>query len=582
MKRKIATVRDSRRYVQGSPDIHSLISFFAVPKGEDDVRMVYDGTKSGLNDCIWVPRFPLPTVGTHLRAVESETHMGDMDVGETFLNFVLHESMQALCGVNLTQFFGKGSSELDQKPKLLWERWVRAAMSLKSSPYQAVQGMLVVKEVILGDRLDPNNVFRWDKIRMNLPGSKTYDPSLPWVSKVRLSDGRIAADLYIYVDDVRLTGSSAKECRQAGRRAASVANSLGIQDAARKRRFGSKKPGAWAGSVVETSDDGVFVTVSQEKWDKCKRYIGDIVEELSRTQQLNHKELERKQGFLIYVTRTYPAMVPFLKGIHQTLEMWRPNRDEDGWKIIRPASKLSNEEHGIPPKFAKAAPRLESDMEALQCLFALAELPMRKVRSTAVVEVFYGFGDASQTGFCTNFEIDGEIRFRYGHWCDETSEESSNYRELKNLVDGLEQQVKARRIIGAEVFLFTDNSTAEAVYYKGISSSRKLFELMLHLRKLEMDASLILHVIHVSGSRMIAEGGDGGSRGDLSQGVMAGRPILDYIPLHLSAFEREPTLEAWVRSWWDEERGPLTTLRPEGWFEDGQQDGNFLCRRYRR
>ena len=78
-----------------------------------------------------------------------------------------------------------------------------------------------------------------------------------------------------------------------------MANSIGIQDAARKRRFGSQRPGAWAGSIVETSKEGVFVTVSQEKWDKCKRYIRDIVEELNRTQQLNHKELERMRVFLI-------------------------------------------------------------------------------------------------------------------------------------------------------------------------------------------------------------------------------------------------------------------------------------------
>ena len=576
MKVKLSKVRD-RRYVVGPTDsVHSLTSFFAVPKGDDDVRMVYDGTKSGLNDCIWVPRFPLPTVATHLRAVEPGTFMGDMDVGEMFLNFVLHESMQALCGVDLTEFFGEAGTEPNSKPKLLWERWVRAAMGLKSSPYQAVQGMLVVKEVILGDRLDPDNVFRWDKIRMNLPGSESYDPSLPWVSKVRLDDGKIAADLFIYVDDVRLTGSSSEECRKAGRRAASVANSLGIQDAARKRRFSSRKPGAWAGSVVETTDKGVFVTVSQEKWDKCKRYIGDIIEELGRTQQLNHKELEKKRGFLIYVTRTFPAMVPYLKGIHQTLEMWRPNRDDDGWKIIRPASQRLGLEHGEPPKFVDAAPRLSGDMEALRFLFSSEKPPLREVRGAVVIEVFYGFGDASKTDFCTNFEIDSIIQYRYGHWCDETSEESSNYRELKNLIDGLEQQIKAGRIVGAEVFLFTDNSTAEAVYFKGNSTSKKLFELMLRLRKLEMDASLILHVVHVAGTRMIAEGGDGGSRGDLTQGVMAGKPILDYIPLHLTALEREPKLEEWIRSWWDEERGPLTTLRPEGWFEEGQQDGNFL------
>jgi hypothetical protein len=42
---------------------------------------------------------------------------------------------------------------------------------------------------------------------------------------------------------------------------------------------------------------------------------------------------------------------------------------------------------------------------------------------------------------------------------------------------------------------------------------------MLLLRKLEMDASLILHFVHIAGTRMIEEGGDGGSWGDLTQGV---------------------------------------------------------------
>ena len=76
--------------------------------------------------------------------------------------------------------------------------------------------MVIVKEVILGNRRDLKNVFGWDEVRMNLPGSETYDPTLPWVSNIRLGDGRIAADLFIYVDDVRLTGSSSEECRQFG------------------------------------------------------------------------------------------------------------------------------------------------------------------------------------------------------------------------------------------------------------------------------------------------------------------------------------------------------------------------------
>jgi hypothetical protein len=52
--------------------------------------MVYDASVSGLNDIIWVPRFPLPTIRTHLRSVEEGTFMADLDIGEMFLNFILH------------------------------------------------------------------------------------------------------------------------------------------------------------------------------------------------------------------------------------------------------------------------------------------------------------------------------------------------------------------------------------------------------------------------------------------------------------------------------------------------------------
>jgi hypothetical protein len=73
-------------------------------------------------------------------------------------------------------------------------------MGLKSSPYQSVQGMAFAEEVIFGDRRDGTNPYRWNRIRMNLPGQLDYDPRLPWVSKVRDEDGRIASDLFSFVD----------------------------------------------------------------------------------------------------------------------------------------------------------------------------------------------------------------------------------------------------------------------------------------------------------------------------------------------------------------------------------------------
>jgi hypothetical protein len=152
--------------------------------------MVYDASVSGLNDSIWVPRFPLPTIRTHLRAVEEGMFMADLDIGEMFL-----------CGADLTQCGGT----VKEFETVAWEVWQRAAMGLKPSPCQAVQGMMVAEELIKGDPEDPSNPFRWDVVRLNLPGPKECNPALPWVSKIRLGDNNIACDIVIFVDDLRPT-----------------------------------------------------------------------------------------------------------------------------------------------------------------------------------------------------------------------------------------------------------------------------------------------------------------------------------------------------------------------------------------
>ena len=103
MAKKLAKVR-ACRYI-GPAEVLALTNFFAVPKGLTDIRMVYDGTRSGLNHRVWVPSFTLPTLDSLLRCVDSTTHMGDIDVGEMFLNFVLHLSLVALCGVDLTLYW---------------------------------------------------------------------------------------------------------------------------------------------------------------------------------------------------------------------------------------------------------------------------------------------------------------------------------------------------------------------------------------------------------------------------------------------------------------------------------------------
>jgi hypothetical protein len=145
--------------------------------------------------------------------------------------------------------------------------------------------------------------------------------------------------------------------------------------------------------------------------------------------------------------------------------------------------------------------------------------------------------------------------------------ESLNFQELSNLLEDLESKAATGNLADTEVFLFTDNSTAESAFYKGSSSSKKHHSLVLQLHKVALEYSIILHVMHVTGTRMIAQGTNGCSRGVLMEGVMAGKSMLLFIDLDKLAFARSRDLLGWVRSWCGvRDINPLT---PEEWFLEG-------------
>jgi hypothetical protein len=57
----------------------------------------------------------------------------------------------------------------------------------------------------------------------------------------------------------------------------------------------------------------------------------------------------------------------------------------------------------------------------------------------------------------------------------------SNFWELSNHTEAIELGVGSGRLQDCELFIYTDNSTAKAAYYKGNSDSRELFELVVRL-----------------------------------------------------------------------------------------------------
>jgi hypothetical protein len=136
----------------------------------------------------------------------------------------------------------------------------------------------------------------------------------------------------------------------------------------------------------------VYVKVTQERWDKTRKMVHDIWQEYSDRQTefpvevlgedsaggLNHNQLERRKGFLVYVVQAYPSLVPYLKGIHLTLNSWRSGRNEDGWKQTR-ADMEHLRRNGCPeetmkslsdeaPRLVMPVPRLEQDLKSLLAL----------------------------------------------------------------------------------------------------------------------------------------------------------------------------------------------------------------------
>ncbi len=609
MREKLADVI-SKLYIEGG-DVQSLTSFFAVRKGLDDIRMVYNGTSCGLNASCWAPWFPLPTVKTHLRTVESGTWMADIDLGEMFLNFMLDEDLREYAGVDVSLFFPE---LLTDSRGTLWKRWCRLLMGFMASPYLATRCLLRARKILMGDRSNPLNPFRWDHIVKNYPGMESYNPLRPMIYKAR-SDGVIAADVHKYIDDLRPTACDEGEIWRASMQIMTKVNWLGMQNAARKYRDGAMRPGAWAGSIVFTKGR-LGVTISPARWLKTKEILNRLLNTLLTEGKFNLKQLLSDRGFLTYVSQSYPAMVPYLKGIHLTIDSWRDGRDENGWKVLdvlvstvpSRRSKSGKEEDineelkeikdvvddfvdsmggtsnqgGVegPPLEVSPVTRLLFDLQALIQLFGGDEPIVRYVRALYADLVKFGFGDASGAGYGSALaRLKGRPNIRHGKWAlfYSTENTSSNFRELRNTVDAIEVDHKKGLLDGFELFFFTDNEVAERAYYKGTSSSQKLFDLVLRLRRIEMAGKMIIHVIHISGKRMIACGIDGLSRGDTTEGIAAGITMDNYVPLHKDCIERSPKVLDWVNSWWpSSELGDIELLTADDWYTWDEGKGHCL------
>jgi hypothetical protein len=303
----------------------------------------------------------------------------------------------------------------------------------------------------LGNPKDPRNVFKWEKVKLNLSGTEEYNPALPWIMKLR-ANRTIAADIDRYVDDLRLSAPTKELAWQASARIAKICASLGLQIDPRKKRGPEQRPGAWQGAIV-ASVKHLIKAVSQDRWDKVKTRVTNLKQNLEEAKAaggpaiFERKRLESDRSHLVYISRVYRTLVPNLKGIHSTIDGFhstidgfQPDRDADGWKITNADDLeklgLDIDEEVEIPRLVTAVPRMQEDGNALSILMESSAPPRVLVRPTRRACVCFCFEDASGKGFGFSASIMGlpELEYNFGIWKRKFAEwSSSNIREALNL-----------------------------------------------------------------------------------------------------------------------------------------------------
>eukprot|EP00956_Cyclotella_meneghiniana_P033673 scaffold98222_cov35-Cyclotella_meneghiniana.AAC.2 len=272
-----------RRYLEFG-FVDSIVPRFGVPKGDDDIRLVWDATRCGANETLWAPSFWMPVFRTiqdliikrlpcsvtdyflgNIPVSPSNSdwripHQSDMDVGEMFLNYLLHHSERHFFGARIVT--GEGDGEVCQIM-----RFSRLLFGGRPCPYLAVQGHARAIELITGNIADASNPLGWTQVITNWPFDFGYDPSMPRVIRVR-RDGEMAPGYPAFVDDGRISGVSKEICDSATHRFCTKVNYLGEQNASRKRRPASTTPGAWTGKMLWTHESHPIKGILPEKWSK--------------------------------------------------------------------------------------------------------------------------------------------------------------------------------------------------------------------------------------------------------------------------------------------------------------------------
>jgi hypothetical protein len=150
----------SRSYLEAG-FVSNTLNFFAVAKGDSDIRVVFDGTSFGSKRIPLGSKLLPPSARSAAMSLSFNTWMSDMDFGEMFHNFQMDPRLRPFSGVELGPMVpviqGALPEEGRRKVKTGILRWTGYLSGMRPSPYNAVRHYYWGEEFARGNPLDMAN-----------------------------------------------------------------------------------------------------------------------------------------------------------------------------------------------------------------------------------------------------------------------------------------------------------------------------------------------------------------------------------------------------------------------------------------
>ena len=191
----------------------NFIDTFHIPKGDDDIRMVLNGTSCGLTMVVFAPNEWLPYSPIITRLLHFGYKLVDLDIGECFLNLNLHKELIPYLAIDLSYFRKELEGDfLESKPFLKNKRiaatFNRMWFGYRQLPEVCAMYYELTEEVARGDPVDLDNTLCYNIITINAISTVKYNPALPNVYKWDNVAKIISGDIVAYVDYLMTIGHS--------------------------------------------------------------------------------------------------------------------------------------------------------------------------------------------------------------------------------------------------------------------------------------------------------------------------------------------------------------------------------------